>query len=509
VADEAEVDAGDAIGYTITVTNGGEGAARAVTLTDTLPANDGLVWSLDQVQGGWACGIADGVLVCGGEDFDLGAGESASVHLSSPTTQETCGVVENAASATTANDGAPSTGPVAIVVDCPGIDIDKTPDSTPVVAGTSIGFTITVTNDGPAVAKDVQVSDTLPANAGLSWTIDGGSGAQMCAIAAGVLTCSFGDMGPTTSYAVHIASGTTTASCGLIDNTATVTTVNGPGDTDGAQITVNCPVTPPPPPPPPPPSALGVDIEKSGPELAHVGDTITYTLTVKLTTAERLANIVLTDPNCDAGAPTYASGDDADFVLEPGEVWTYTCLHLVTEDDPDPLPNTASVTGTSGDGRTATDSDDHVVDLIHPDIRIVKDVDPPSGQPGDVVTYSYTVTNTGDVVLYDVSVDDDVIGHVGDIAALEPGEQVTLTVEWVLPADSIEVLNVGLATGTDVLGAQVSDDDDAVVTIVEALTPPPTAFTGSEALRLGELTALLLVAGSLALAVGRRRRTVV
>jgi hypothetical protein len=70
------------------------------------------------------------------------------------------------------------------------------------------------------------------------------------------------------------------------------------------------------------------------------------------------------------------------------------------------------------------------------------------------------------------------------------------------------VTNVGTATGTDTLGEQVSDDDPAFVTIVEAENPPtpPTAFTGSDAARIGLIAGMLGAFGLLALALGRRRR---
>jgi LPXTG-motif cell wall-anchored protein len=150
--------------------------------------------------------------------------------------------------------------------------------------------------------------------------------------------------------------------------------------------------------------------------------------------------------------------------------------------------------------------------VICPAIQITKTVDPKSGNPGDTVTYTYVVKNVGDTTLYDVSVDDDVIGHIGDIARLDPGDSVTLTKDFVLPAGSPVVTNVGTATGTDVLGHQVSDDDDAFVTIVEAANPPPatppTAFTGSDAARLGLIAGLMLVVGVVALILGRRRREI-
>jgi LPXTG-motif cell wall-anchored protein len=168
------------------------------------------------------------------------------------------------------------------------------------------------------------------------------------------------------------------------------------------------------------------------------------------------------------------------------------------------------VQGTSADERTVTATDDQDVTVIHPAIQIVKTVDPKSGNPGDTVTYTYVVTNTGDTTLYDISVDDDVIGHIGDIAQLDPGASATLTKDFVLPSGNPSLTNVGTATGTDVLGKQVSDDDDAFVTIVEAENPPPsnppTAFTGSDAARLGLIGGLLLAMGIAALFLGRRRR---
>jgi ethanolamine utilization microcompartment shell protein EutS len=141
----------------------------------------------------------------------------------------------------------------------------------------------------------------------------------------------------------------------------------------------------------------------------------------------------------------------------------------------------------------------------------VKDVNPQSGNPGDTVTYSFTVTNTGDTTLSHISVDDDVIGHIGHIAQLDAGDSVTLTKDWELPRDEVSVTNVGTATGTDVLGKTVTADDDATVEIVSGThhhrPTPPTAFTGSDALRLGVIALLLLGLGSLAVLASRRRRS--
>jgi uncharacterized repeat protein (TIGR01451 family) len=134
------------------------------------------------------------------------------------------------------------------VIDCGGggeahVSILKVADDPSVSAGDFIGFTITVTSDGTATALNVQVSDTLPTDAGTSWTIDGGTGAGDCGISTGVLSCDFGDMAASSSLDVHITSPTTKATVNdsPVVNTATVTSDNGGSGESTDQVEVVCP----------------------------------------------------------------------------------------------------------------------------------------------------------------------------------------------------------------------------------------------------------------------------
>jgi uncharacterized repeat protein (TIGR01451 family) len=274
-------------------------------------------------------------------------------------------------------------------------------------------------------------------------------------------------------------------------------------------INVTCPT----PPPPPPPAPLGIQIVKSGPALAHVGDTITYTFDVSLTTSTPLTNVTVTDPICTAApALDSKSGGDQDTTLEPGETWHYSCKHVVADSDPDPLPNTATASGTDNQGRNTSDTDDHLVDIIHPAIRIVKTANPLSISPGETVTYTYRVTNIGDVTLYDVSVDDDKLGHICDIAQLDVGETQTCRKDFTATDGNLGPLkNVAVAAGEDETGYPVSDDDKASIdvvlgTVVTPTTTPPsgTAFTGSTVLPLGALALVLLMIGTGLLWAGRK-----
>ena len=265
------------------------------------------------------------------------------------------------------------------------------------------------------------------------------------------------------------------------------------------------------------PVGPGIHIEKSGPALIHVGDTITYTLTVTLTTSEPLENVTVVDPVCDK-RPALVSmhWGDQDGLLESGETWRYRCEHTVTAADPDPIPNTATVRGTSSDGQLATDSDSHVVDVIHPAIHIMKTPSPTFVTPGQTITYTYVTRNTGDVALHDVHVTDDKLGHVCSLPhPLEPGESFTCTATFHVPLRTGPVDNVGTAVGHDALGRSVRDRDTVSVPVIlgTTVTPPPTrtppsglAFTGSAgSIPRAVLALALLLCGTGILFLTRRR----
>jgi len=226
-----------------------------------------------------------------------------------------------------------------------------------------------------------------------------------------------------------------------------------------------------------------------------------------------VTNITLVDPICIA-TPTLVSktAGDQDTALETGETWNYSCKHVVTATDPDPLPNTVTVTGTGPNGQVS-DTDTHSVDIIHPAIRIVKTAKPGSIGPGETVTYTYKVTNTGDVTLFDVKVTDNKLGNICTIAQLDVGETKTCTADFTASSDfGGPVDNVGKARGHDVTGVSVQDTDqesiDVVLgTTVTPVTPPSSlAFTGgSGVLQMAGVALLLLLLGTGILFITRRR----
>lgn len=172
------------------------------------------------------------------------------------------------------------------VIDCGAnahVTILKVADEPLVDALNPIGFTITVTSDGTGTALDVMVSDTLPTDAGTSWSIDGGTGQADCAIALGVLTCDFGDMAAGSSLTVHITSPTTKATVGdsPVVNTASVTSSNGGSGESTDQVEVVCPRVSP--------------SVKADASTVHVGNAAGFTITVTRKMPGLARGIVLTN----------------------------------------------------------------------------------------------------------------------------------------------------------------------------------------------------------------------
>ncbi|PRI12537.1 DUF7507 domain-containing protein, partial [Leucobacter massiliensis] len=190
---------------------------------------------------------------------------------------------------------------------------------------------------------------------------------------------------------------------GGIDNSATATGTP-PGD---AEL---------PPPPPsdvsiPAPSDPGLEIVKTAdlidPDNFVAGETVTYVFTMTNT-----GNVTLTDVapveaefsgTGELGPITPASVES----LAPGEQATFTAEYTLTQADIDAGSVTNSATGTgtppSGDPVEPPPSDVEIPTPADPGLSIVKSSDVEEvTAAGDVITYSFLVTNTGNVTLTDV-----------------------------------------------------------------------------------------------------------
>jgi uncharacterized repeat protein (TIGR01451 family) len=387
-ADAATVNAGSPIGFLITVSNAGPGLAKDVTLNDPLPTGTGIVWGIDGGTGAASCGIASDVLSC--SFGDLAAGASLTVHVSSATTAQSCKAYPNTATADASND-APVTASATTTVECASIAITKVADAASVSAGDPIGFTITVTNNGAGSATNVTVNDALPTNTGLSWTIDGGANAGDCSISSGNLSCNFGTMASGASKTVHISSPTVAASCGLVSNTAFVTTGNDGNANASASVTVNCP-------------DISV-VKTAGNGTVNAGDPVSFTILVTNNGLGTAKNVTLNDPlpsgltwtdnsgDCDitAGLLTCSFGD-----MAPGASKSVTVSAVSAAANCGTLPNTVTVAATNeADGDKDDNTSTATIQVNCGDIQITKTADASPVSAGDAIGFLISVHNNG------------------------------------------------------------------------------------------------------------------
>jgi hypothetical protein len=165
------------------------------------------------------------------------------------------------------------------------------------------------------------------------------------------------------------------------------------------------------------------------------GDTISYAFTVTNTGNVTLSNVTVADK---VGGVTVSGGPLASLGVGASDSTTFTGSYTITQVDIDAgtFTNTAEATGTPPSGPPVTGEDSDTQELTQsPAIDIEKatngqDADStpgPSIAVGAPITWTYVVTNTGNVTLMDIVVTDNVLGAVGTIASLAPGASQTLT----------------------------------------------------------------------------------
>ncbi|HEX2850154.1 MAG TPA: hypothetical protein VHN98_06365 [Acidimicrobiales bacterium] len=364
-----------------------------------------------------------------------------------------------------------SSGPALVKV--ANVAIAKTPELQKVTPGQVATFTITVTNTGEVALTDVTVADPI------SPVCDRTIG-SLAAGASATYTC-------------------TTVVNGDFVNVAIVSATDDAEHTITASDTATVDALP----------LIAITKSPSTPALNHGGG-VTYTYTVTTPGTEPLAGVVVTDDKC---APVTRSGGDTDGdnLLDPGETWTFTCTSTLAAT----TTNTATVTGTDATGNVASATAKATVTVVTPALTIDKTANPTSVNPGDTVTYTYVVRNTGDDALSNVVVNDDKCAPVtyqgGDTdgdGKLDTNEAWTYTCSQVITADNPRLTNVGTVTAKDRFGDLVQASDTATISVVlpeVIVRPPELPRTGAPVLKWSAVgLALLLLGIALALLGGHR-----
>jgi uncharacterized repeat protein (TIGR01451 family) len=249
---------------------------------------------------------------------------------------------------------------------------------------------------------------------------------------------------------------------GHVANTATVTGTDPNGTDVTATDSTDTPI--------PAGPAINLDKQAGVPSGNFAGDTIDYDFVVTNTGNVTLTGIVIDDPLVGTvSCPTTT--------LAPGESTTCTATYTLTQADVDAgvVDNTATVTGTDPNGTdvTSTDSTSTPIEST-PSIDLVKQVDAVGSAAGDTIEYSFLVTNTGNVTLSDIVIDDPLVGPVSCLlTTLAPGDSMTCTATYTLTqadVDAGEVVNTATVTGTP--PPTTANPDPTPVTDTDSVTAP-------------------------------------
>ena len=220
---------------------------------------------------------------------------------------------------------------------------------------------------------------------------------------------------------------------------------------------------------PVPAISLGKTADKS---LAGLGDKITYSYTVTNTGNVPLTDVALSDNLLGPITLTEIS-------LAVGASVTGTASHVVVSSElSGPIVNTATATGKYGEVIvTGTKSLSVPTKSAPPEnpvpaISLEKTADKIEAGLGDKITYSYTVTNTGNVPLTDVALSDNLLGPITlTEISLAVGASVTGTASHVVVSSELSGPIVNTATATGKYG-EVTVTDEARLSIPIKSTPP-------------------------------------
>jgi uncharacterized repeat protein (TIGR01451 family) len=243
--------AGTSLTYLVTVSNSGPSNAVNVVVEDVLPAGVSIE-SVAPSAGSCNSGVpGDAALPTTCTFGSIASGASESITIVVGVAPDFLGLLTNDVSVSSdsmdsnnANNLATTSTTVVANAD---LSVSKSDSPDPVIAGETLKYTVTVSNNGPSFAQDVNLADLLPA--GVSFVgaaITVGSGSCIFNPLPGTVTCNFDDgLAPSSSVEVvievqvdpSIPHGTT------ISNTATVsaTTPDGVAGNNSAteETTVN------------------------------------------------------------------------------------------------------------------------------------------------------------------------------------------------------------------------------------------------------------------------------
>jgi uncharacterized repeat protein (TIGR01451 family) len=493
---------GTSASYTIVVTNNGPSDANGVSVADTFPSDlTGVSYTSVAAGGatGNTAGPANGNI---SDTLNMPTGSSVTYTVSATIKSSATGSLSNTATVTApgnvtdptpGNNSATDTDTLTPQAD---LSITKTDGVTSKVPGTSVTYTIAVTNNGPSDAPGTSVTDTFPSDlTGVSYTsvAAGGATGNTAGPASGNISDTLSmPSGSSVTYTVNAT--IKSSATGSLTNTATVAAGAGVTDpTPGNNSATDTDTLTP---------QADLHITKTdGVSSATPGTPITYTIVVTNSGPSDAPGTTVADnfpatltgvsyTSVAAGGATGntagpANGNISDTLSMPsGSSVTYTVHATIVSSATGTLSNTATVTAGAGvtdptpGNNSATDTDTLVASA---DISVTKSDSPDPVIAGNNITYTITVNNNGPSDAQSLSFSDGIPANTTFVSVNTPAGwvrtdavpaggtgNVTFT-RTTMPAGSSSVftlvVNVNAATAN---GTTISN----TVTVTSATTDP-------------------------------------
>jgi uncharacterized repeat protein (TIGR01451 family) len=398
-ASATTVHEGEDFHYTVVVTNAGPSTARAVTVTDSLPAGVALR-SASSTRG--TCTQGNPV-VC--ELGDIPSGGKATITLEVTTTDagrpENTAIVESPTSdPDTTNNSDHTTVTTDRLAD---LAIAKSASTSVVTDGEAFDYTLKVTSKGPSRATGVVVTDTVPK--GLR-VMAASSSRGTCTAAGQTVSCDLGTLGSGASATITVTVLTTKA--GTYTNSASVTSEApdpDPGDNvdDAPPVEVS--------------ARADVSLAKTASApTALIGDMVTYELAVANDGPDDAADVTVTDPLPAGGTFVSArpsSGTCAvvagTLVCNLGSVPNGSTVRIqlqVTLTQAGDTRNVAQVTASTPDPKPANNQTSTGTTTEKADVSLTKTASSAKPSIGQKVTYTIIARNAGPALARGVLITD-------------------------------------------------------------------------------------------------------
>lgn len=423
---------GTDVTYTLTATNDGASRAADVTVTDTLPSG----MTVRSARSDDAtCTVTGSEVSCAVGTLDPGQSVPVTIVAGVPSAAGTATLtnVARVTSSTPDPDPSDNADSASVTPAAPRADlaVDKRVVTSPVVAGRSVQYRVTVTNDGPSDAADVTLEDPLPA--GLS-AASAAPTSGSCNVDAGTVSCELGRLITGQSAQVTIEARLAPAATGDLVNTATVGSPTADPDPGDNTSTATAAIT----------TSADLAVAKWADPVVD-GTQATYTIVVTNNGPSVARAVSVVDPvpppltftsaattqgSCDpAGSPTTVTCAVGD--LAPGASATVTVRAGTPADGSGRgASNTATASSSTPDPVAANDSATYVLPTSsQADVWLTKTVAPNPVVAGETVTYTLTARNDGPSVANGVTVTDTVPGRVtvDSVSTSTPGASCAAT----------------------------------------------------------------------------------